>query len=69
MKAVTGVFVSQADAERAVKTLRVAGAPEDKITLLTSSRGLKEPEPVAIDTTERPGIGKAMGAVVGAAGG
>ena len=69
MKAVTGVFVSEADAQRAVKNLRAAGVPEDKITLLTSSRGLKQPEPVAVDTTEQPGIGKAMGAVVGAAGG
>ena len=69
MKAVTGVFVSEADAQRAVKKLRAAGVPEDKITLLTSSRGLKQPEPVAVDTTEQPGMGKAMGAVVGAAGG
>ena len=69
MKAVTGVFISEADAQRAVKNLRAAGAPEHKITLLTSSRGLKQPEPVAMDTTEQPGIGKAMGAVVGAAGG
>lgn len=69
MKAVTGVFISEADAQRAVKNLRAAGAPEHKITLLTSSRGLKQPEPVAMDTTEQPGIGRAMGAVVGAAGG
>ena len=69
MKAVTGVFISEADAQRAVKNLRAAGAPEDKVTLLTSNRALKQPEPVAMDTTERPGIGKAMGAVVGAAGG
>lgn len=69
MKAVTGVFVSEADAQRAVKTLRLAGAHEDRITLLTSNRGLKQPEPVAVDTTEQPGIGKAIGAVVGAAGG
>jgi hypothetical protein len=69
VKAVTGVFISEADAQRAVKNLRAAGAAEDKVTLLTSSRGLKQPEPVAMDTTERPGIGKAMGAVVGAAGG
>jgi hypothetical protein len=69
VKAVTGVFVSQADAQRAVKTLRVAGVPEDKVTLLTSSHGLKHPEPVSMDTAEQPGMAKTLGAVVGAAGG
>jgi hypothetical protein len=67
VKAVTGVFASQVSAQRAVEALRAAGVPENKITLLTPGAAHQHSEP--IDTAEQPGIGKALGAVVGAAGG
>ena len=69
MQAVTGVFSSQAEADRAVETLTMNGVPADKITLLTPGNTQKELESVPVDATEQPGIGKAIGAVVGAAGG
>jgi len=68
MEAVTGVFRSREDAERAVGELRNIGIPEDKIGVLT-----KESEPerveqgVPVSDTEEPGMGSAMGAAVGGA--
>jgi hypothetical protein len=67
VKAVTGVFTSQVNAQRAVEALQAAGVPENKITLLTPGDAHQHSEP--IDSAEQPGIGKAIGAVVGAAGG
>ena len=68
MEAVTGVFRVLADARRSVDALRSKGVPEDRITLLTPWDG-DAVESVPVDTSEAPGIGKALGAVVGAAGG
>lgn len=69
MQAVTGIFNSQPDAKRAVEKLRLAGVPTQNITLLTPGDHRHQPEPVEVDAAEQPGIGKAIGAVVGAAGG
>jgi hypothetical protein len=69
VKTVTGIFSSQNDAERAMGLLRAAGAPTDKLILLTPGKIEKELERVPVDTGEQPGIGKAVGAVLGAAGG
>jgi len=69
MKAVTGVFASPTDANRAVEALRAKGVPTDKITVLSPRHHQKEAESIPVDTTEQPGIGKAIGAVVGGAGG
>lgn len=69
MQAVTGVFVSQADAQRAVDALRSKGVPSDKITLLTAGSSDKQAESVPVDAAESPGMGKAIGAVVGGVGG
>jgi hypothetical protein len=66
VQAVSGVFLTQADAHRAVEALRLK-LPEDKITLLMP--GDSRAKPVPVDATEEPGMGKALGAVVGAAGG
>ena len=68
MEAVSGVFKSQQDAERAVRTARAAGVPEDKITILTpgsTDHIEKEAESVPLDAAEQPGIGKAFGALAG----
>jgi hypothetical protein len=68
MQAVTGIFSSQAQAERAVASLKSQGTELDKITLLTpGSKAQAEPASVESDAAEQPGIGKAIGAVVGAA--
>jgi hypothetical protein len=69
VQAVTGVFLSQADAQHAVEALRAKGIPADKITLLTPGTGREKLDSVSVDTAEQPSIGKAIGAVVGAAGG
>ena len=55
-------------AERAVQEASKAGIPADKITLLTPGsvdQVDKEMQSVPIDTTEQPGMGKAIGALLG----
>jgi hypothetical protein len=69
VQAVTGVFSSQSEADRAVETLTMNGVPADKITLLSPGNTQKELEAPPIDAAEQPGIGKGIGAVVGAASG
>lgn len=69
MKAVTGIFSSQKDAERAVTLLHEAGASSNKIILLTPGEVEQELESVPVDSGEQPGMGKTVGAVLGAAGG
>ena len=69
MQSVTGVFVSQTDAQDAVEALRAKGVPADKITLLTPGSAREKLDSVSVDAAEQPSIGKAIGAVVGAAGG
>jgi hypothetical protein len=69
MKAVTGVFRSRSDAERAMSQMRLLGAHEDKITLLTPDKIEMNLRSVPSVSAEQPGMGKAIGAVVGAAAG
>lgn len=69
MKAVTGVFRSEADAQRALGEIRSIGVPEDRITLLTPGSSTAEQAATPIVTTEQPGMGKAVGAVIGTAAG
>lgn len=68
MEAVSGVFKTQNDAQRAVDAARSFGVPADRITLLTpgSADQIKEEaKSVPVDDTEQPGMGKAMGALAG----
>ena len=68
MEAVSGVFQTRAAAERAVQDAVKAGIPTDKITLLTPgnmSEVEKEASTVPVDTTEQPGMGKTIGALLG----
>lgn len=69
MQAITGVFRIREDAARAIGSLRSTGVADDRITLLTPGDVQEELASVPVDTAERPGIGKAIGAVVGAASG
>ena len=68
MEAVSGVFKTQADAQRAVDAAHKFGVPVDKITLLTPGSAdeiKREAESVPVDSAEQPGIGKAVGALMG----
>jgi hypothetical protein len=69
MQAVTGVFLDRADAEHAVETLRAAGVPDSRITLLTPGYQQRLSTERVSDEAEQPGMGTAVGAVVGGAAG
>src|SRR5271165_2190687 len=69
MEAVSGVFRSRSDAERAVAAMRSAGLPQDRVTLLSPGKGDTELQSIPADAGEQPGMGKAIGAVVGASAG
>ena len=64
MKTVTGVFASQSDAQHAMNEMRLAGAHEDRITLLVPSRSQGQLESVPNVAVEQPGMGKPVGAVL-----
>jgi len=68
MKAVTGVFASQTDAQRALEQLRALHLPEDRFTLLTPGNAAAQNTAPAV-AAEQPGMGKAIGALVGTAAG
>ncbi len=69
MEAVTGVFETRSAAERALNDIHNSvGIPTDKITLLTPGtidHVEQEMKTVPTDTTEQPGMGTAMGALMG----
>lgn len=71
MKAVTGVFVSSSDAQRSLSQLRELGLAEDRLTLLTphSADMGDQGSAIPIASAEQPGMGKTIGALVGAAAG
>jgi len=68
MEAITGVFAARSDAERALQQVHQAGIPADKVTLLTpgsADKIGKEIQEVPTEPTEQPGMGNAMGALLG----
>jgi len=65
MKAVTGVFHSTTEAQRAIQSLKSLGLKHENINLLAPGASLRELEAVPTLETEQPGMGKALGAVVG----
>jgi uncharacterized protein with PIN domain len=67
MKAITGVFRSGADAENAMSQLRTIGLSHDRLTCLTPGAGGQATIPT--ESTEQPGMGTAVGALVGGAAG
>ena len=68
MEIVTGVFKSRSEAEGVVRDLRSLNIAEDNIGLLTPEMSTEElGRRASITDTERPGVGKAMGAAVGGA--
>jgi hypothetical protein len=68
MEAVSGVFQSRKDAENAVNQLRKTGISDQRIGLVTpGSDGHELETGLPVTDTERPGMGRAMGAAVGGA--
>lgn len=68
MQAVTGVFRSQEDAERAVNELRKLGLAENRIGIVRPGNAPERLEAgVPVTDSEDSGMGKAMGAAVGGA--
>jgi hypothetical protein len=68
MEIVTGIFKSRGEAEDVVRELHSLNIPEKEIGFLTPEMSDEELEARAqITDTERPGMGKAMGAAVGGA--
>lgn len=68
MEAVTGVFQTRETAERALSDVRNMAIAQDRVTLLTPGsvdHVEKEIHAVPTDTTEQPGMGNAMGALLG----
>ena len=68
MEAVSGVFKTREAALRVVQDASKAGIPADKITLLTPGsldQVDREMQTVPTDTAEQPGMGKALGALLG----
>ena len=68
MEAITGVFATRSAAELAVKETYKAGIPADKVTLLTPGsvdQVNREMQSIPTDSTEQPGMGKAVGALLG----
>lgn len=67
MKTVVGIFTSQDTAEQAIERLLQFGLSSEHINLLIPGAAEEQIEAVPTTDTERPGIGKALGAVVGGA--
>src|ERR1700687_5158628 len=68
MEAVSGGFTTRTAAERVVQEAASAGVPADHVTLLTPGsvdRIDKEMPSVPTDSAEQPGMGKAIGALLG----
>ncbi|MFY9556955.1 MAG: hypothetical protein WAV20_23635 [Blastocatellia bacterium] len=66
MKPVIGIFNSRSEAVRASEQLQSAGVPPDRINMLTPGTS-EELQAVPTTETEPPGMGEAIGAVVGGA--
>jgi hypothetical protein len=70
MQVVTGIFMGKAKAEQALEKVRASGLAADKVTLLSPGRAAQENlKSVPVTAAEQPGMGAAVGAVVGGAAG
>jgi hypothetical protein len=69
MKTVTGVFRSEPDARHALSEICSAGFNQDRLTLLTPASAKSEQTSTPVISAEQPGMGTAIGAVVGTAAG
>src|SRR5262245_37179689 len=69
MDTVVGVFTDRTAAERAVDLLLAYGVPRSRVTLLTPADAGRAGQAVPTTESEPPGIGRALGGVVGSAAG
>ncbi len=69
METVTGSFVDRRDAARAMEQVRAIGIPDDRLSLLTPDTTRPTLETVPTTETEQPGMGTALGSIVGGAAG
>ena len=67
MQTVVGIFLSQAAAEHAAEQLYRLSIARDQIHFLIPGAGPDQPELVPTSETEQPGMGPALGSVVGGA--
>ena len=67
MKTVVGILSWRSDAESTTERLRETGIPAENISLLTPVSSRESLEGVPTTETEQPGMGAAMGGVVGGA--
>ncbi|MDQ1592761.1 MAG: hypothetical protein QOG71_3388, partial [Pyrinomonadaceae bacterium] len=68
MNTVAGIFQTRADGGRAVESLRGLGLSEANLSLLTPGTSAPEGESdVETSDTEQPGMGNALGGLVGGA--
>jgi hypothetical protein len=67
MKTVVGIFAAARDAKHAVGDLRANGIAQANINLLAPGTSADELRAVPTDEGEQPGMGKALGGVVGTA--
>jgi hypothetical protein len=67
MKTVTGIFNSRGDAEEALGRLRSLGIADERISLLAPGATAESLDEVPTTETEQPGMGTALGGVVGGA--
>ena len=65
MQTVVGIFTSQAAAERAAERLCTLGMPRERISFLIPGTSNAQLEQVPTTETEQPGMGAALGGVVG----
>ena len=66
---VTGIFLSRDNAELATQALRSTGVTDDRIAFLTPGNLQSDLESIPVEAAEQPGMGKAIGAIIGTAGG
>ena len=67
MKTVTGIFNSRGDAEQALGRLRSLGIADERLSLLAPGASAESLDEVPTTETEQPGMGTALGGVVGGA--
>ena len=67
MKAVTGIFTSFEQARRSAEELSAQGFSNDHLNLLAPGSSAADIEDIPSTEGEQPGMGKAVGGVVGAA--
>jgi len=65
METASGIFQSQSAAQKAVESLHGLGIPLENLNLLVPGISEKHMDEVPTSETEQPGMGQALGAVIG----